>query len=111
MRSSADRSCIGIKKSKPSHNVEGLSEKELRRRHRFEKPVGWAYKKRHRKELSAEEVAAIVSATRKPYHLYDDVAKQFRVSSQLVSRLAKESERQPEKLEALHRRMKLDEDK
>ena len=65
-RSSADRSCIGIKKSRPSHNVEGLPEKELRRRHRLETPVRWAYKKRHRKDLSADEVEEIVAASKEP---------------------------------------------
>ena len=50
-------------------------------------------------------MVAIVAATRKPYHMYNDVAKQFRVTSKLVGKLVFESKHEPEKIEML-RRMK-----
>ena len=47
----------------PKHNVEGVTEKELRLRGIQDKAsVKW-YKKRHRKDLTPDEVVAIVSAT------------------------------------------------
>ena len=54
------RSRLGLKYSKPTCNVEGLSEKELKRRRCLDTPVGSAYKKRHRKELSSATRDAVV---------------------------------------------------
>ena len=57
----------------------------------------WAgkLKKRHVKDLSLDEIDAIVSATKQPYRLQKDIAQQFRVSALLVSGLAREAERNP----------------
>ena len=56
------------------------------------------YKKRHRKDLTVDEVEALVAATKQPFRLHRDVAQQFRVSTNLVSCLVLEAERKPEKL-------------
>ena len=57
--------------------------------------MGAKYKKRHRKELSPEEIEAIVACTKEPYRLYKDIAQQFKISSDLVCRLVNESKMQP----------------
>ena len=56
------------------------------------------YKKRHRKDLTADEVEALVAATKQPFRLHRDVAQQFRVTTNLVSCLVVEAEKKPEKL-------------
>ena len=76
-----------------------------------ETPAGHHYKKRRRRTLSPDEVAEIVAATKEPYRMHADVARQYRVSSQLVGTLVRESVRQPEKLEAQRQRVRLDEDR
>ena len=48
--------------------------------------------------MTADEIEAIVEATNKPYRQLKDVALQYRVSSDLVSRLVKEAEKRSEKL-------------
>ena len=77
--------------SKRSHNAEGVPEKELRRRARQDKAICCRFKKRHRKDLSSDEVAELLLATQKPYRLQKDIAKQFHVPAILVSRLVKEA--------------------
>ena len=64
----------------------------------------WAgkLKKRHVKDLSLDEIDLIVSATKEPYRLHKDIAQQFRVSALLVSGLAREAEKNPQKQK--HRR-------
>ena len=62
------------------------------------------FKKRHRKDLSSTEVAELVRATKEPYRLHKDIAKEFQVPVSLVSRFAKESVREPEKLDQLRQR-------
>ena len=56
------------------------------------------FKKRHLKDLSEEEVDAIVAHSLKPGWLKKDIAKKFRVSDMLVSRICKEAEEEPEKV-------------
>lgn len=60
---------------KPEHKPEGLSEKDLRTE--FKKDQVWhpKFKKRHRKDLSTEELEAIIEATKSPYRLQKDVAQ------------------------------------
>ena len=105
------RSRRGQKKSKPTDNAEGLKEKDLRRRRDQDTVASCKYKKRHRKDLTAEEIEQIVEATKVPFRLYKDIAKQFKVSIIQVNNLVKESKQQPEKLEAKRQRAKLDEER
>ena len=60
-------------------------------------------KKRHRKDLSADEIEAIVRATQEPYRLQKDVAQEFQVTARLVHGLVRESQKKPEKLEQQRR--------
>ena len=55
-----------------------------------------------------EEVEAIIKAAKEPYRLHKDIAQKFRVSSQLVGGLVRDSVKCPEKLAALHQRVKDD---
>ena len=64
-------------------------------------------KKRHRKDLTADEIEAIVIATRQPFCLLKDVALRFREPVTLVGRLVSEAEKKPEKQTALRERLKL----
>ena len=75
--------------------MEGLSEATLKQRVKKDKALCCRYKKRHRKDLTADEVEAIVAATKEPYRLHKDIAQQFHVSAILVGRLAKEAARKP----------------
>ena len=91
------RSKSGHKKSSWHHNLEERSEGDLKRQTFLDKAPCKYYKKRHRKDLTADEVDAIVAAAGQPYRLQRDVAQQFRVTTNLVSRLVVEAERKPEK--------------
>lgn len=79
-------------------NPEGLLEKELRERERTDTMPGHKYKKRHRKELEAEEIEDIVHKYQVQHLTQVETAKQHRISPSLVSRLVEESKKQPEKL-------------
>ena len=65
----------GLKLSRPADNVEGLPEKELRRRRNLDTAAGKNYRKRHRKELTVEEVVEIVASTKEPHRLNKEIAK------------------------------------
>ena len=84
------------KKSTAAHNVERRTEKDLKQQGDRDKGMGTKLRKRHRRELSADEIADIVAATRKPYHKIKDVALQHRVTPSLVGRLVKDVEKDPE---------------
>ena len=49
------------------------------------------YKKRHRKDLMAEEIRVIVEATNEPYLTQRDVALRYRITTTLVSDLVREA--------------------
>ena len=98
------RSRKNLKKSKPSHNMEGRTEKELHQQAHYEKGPNNKLKKRQRRDLEPDEIEAIVAATKKPFHRYKDVAEQFRISLQLVSILVQESKKNPEKVQQLRSR-------
>ena len=68
-------------------------------------------KKRHRKDLSIEEIEEIVDAAKEPFRYHKDIAQKFRVPAQLVSTLVRESQKKPENLEARRDREHLDERK
>ena len=59
--------------------------------------------------MTISEIEAIVAATKEPFRLQKDVAQTFRVSAQLVSVLAREAIKKPEKLEARREREQLHE--
>lgn len=65
----------GLKRSKPEHNAEGRTERDLREQAHQEKGASSKLKKRHRKNLSAQEIEAIVAATREPFGTQQTVAK------------------------------------
>ena len=54
----------GTKRSNSSHNIEGRTEDDLRKQRHYEKAPSRKFKKRHRKDLSLEEVEEIVNATK-----------------------------------------------
>ena len=68
-------------------------------------------KKRLRKDLSVDEIEAIVAATREPFTHQKDVAQRFRVTSALVGRLVREIEKKPEVVEELRNCVKLVQEK
>ena len=67
------------------------------------------FKKRHRKDLTAEEIESIVADTEKPFKLIKDVALEYKISPQLVGVLIRESKNGSGKLEALRERMRVQE--
>ena len=83
----------GHKRSKPEHNNDGRSEAELKRLSLEEKAPCRNFKKRHLKDLSEAEVDEIVTTSMKPGWLKKDIAKKFRVSDMLISRICKEAEK------------------
>ena len=64
----------GLKLSKPAHNLEGVSEKELKQMRDADRVWACQLKKRHRKDLSVEEVQAIVAQSKLPFRHHKDVA-------------------------------------
>ena len=67
------------------------------------------YKKRHLKNLTDEEVEEIIAASKKPGWFRTDIAQKYRVPVNLVNKLCKEAEQQPEKIDARRRREQLQE--
>ena len=89
------------KKSKAIHNIEQRSEKDLKQQGDRDKGMGTKLRKRHRRELSADEIADIVAATKKPYCQIKDVALQHRVTPGLVGRLVKDAEKNSQMIQQL----------
>ena len=67
----------GLKYSKKHHNPEGQTENDLRIEASKEKAMCRKYKKRHRKDLTPEEIEAIVAAAKVPNKLHKDIAQEF----------------------------------
>ena len=67
----------------------------------LEKPAKRKYKKRPRCQLASADIEEIVQAYDKGDQTQADVARQFRVTPRLVSRLFTEAEKKPEKLREL----------
>jgi len=88
----------GLKHSTRASNPEGLLEKEIRARQLRDEPAGCRYKKRKRKELSFLEMQEIVHCYLHRHHTQSDIARLYRISHTLVSRLVIESKRWPGKL-------------
>ena len=68
------RSRIGEKRSKPEHNLENLSESDLRKQRVEDQVWSCKFKKRKRRDLTVAEIEGIVSACKEPYRLHKDVA-------------------------------------
>ena len=49
--------------------------------------------------MTSEEISQVLAATREPYRLHKDIARQFQIPASLVGRLVKEAELKPEKLQ------------
>ena len=77
----------GLKYSTRASNSEGMLEKELRARELLDEPAGWRYRKRKRKELSFMEMQEIVHCYMHRHHTQSDIARLYRISHNLVSRL------------------------
>ena len=65
----------GHKWSKKQHNAEGLTEGSLNIQSKKDKAMCRKYKKRHRKDLTPEEIEAIVAAANVPFRLHKDIAQ------------------------------------
>ena len=94
------RSRKGLKRSKASHNAEGMKEQELRLLRKKERAPCGRFKKRHLKDLREDEVDEIISMSKQPGWLQKDIAQKYCVPRQLVGSLCKESEVRPEKMAA-----------
>lgn len=57
----------GVKRSKPSNNIEGRAESDLRKQAQMDQVHCKKYKKRHRKDLTASEIERIIEATKQPF--------------------------------------------
>ena len=77
----------GLKYLTRASNSEGMLEKELRARELLDQPAGWRYRKRKRKEFSFLEMQEIVHCYLHRHHTQSDIARLYRISHTLVSRL------------------------
>ena len=64
----------GIRLSKPDHNGEGVTEGKLKLMRDKDRVWTCKLKKRHRKDLSIEEIEAIAADSRKSYVYHKDIA-------------------------------------
>ena len=69
-----ERSRLGQKRSKPSHNAEGCTEAQLRQLSELERAPCRKFKKRCRKDLNSKEIAEIIAAAKEPFRLHKDIA-------------------------------------
>ena len=74
-------------------------ERDLRKQYIDELAPNRKFKKRHKKDLSPEEISTIVATTKQPFRLYKDVAKQFRISQKLLCDLVYEAKKKPERIQ------------
>ena len=93
------------------HNAEGETEEKLKQQRVRDRVWSSKLKKRRRKDLSIEEVEAIVAAAEEPFKHHKDISQQFRVSARLVSGLVQDSIKNPKKLNAYREKETLDERK
>ena len=77
-----------------------MPEGELKKWRSEDKALCRHYKKRHRKDLTPDEIDEIIRVASEPFALHRDIAQRFHVPAQLVSGLVRDSKRRPEKLEA-----------
>ena len=78
---------LGLKKSTRDSNPEGLLEREIRTRIIRDETPSRCYKKRKLTELTSKEIDEIISCYLTQPLTQDEVARKFRVSPPLVSKL------------------------
>ena len=93
-----ERSRFGQIMSKRVDNPEGLLEKEIKERERNEIVPCFAYKKRKLNDLSSKEVEDIINCYLTEPLTQDEVARKFRVTPLLISKLYRWHKDKPEKL-------------
>ena len=91
---------LSTKKSNP----EGLLELQIKARGQTQAGVTSKFKKRHLKDLSAPAREAIVKMYFHDHVLQKDIAKYYKVSAVLVSKLIKEAQEDPEKIKRLRKK-------
>ena len=101
----------GHKLSKAAHNEEGMPESKLKQLRVADKVWTCKLKKRHRKDLSVEEIQAIVRESEEPFRYHKDIAQKFRIPARLVGALVQESQKKPEKLQSQFHKELLEERK
>ena len=87
--------------SSRNDNPEGLLELEIKNRARSQAGVTAKYKKRHLKQIPPAVRDKIVSMYLDHHVFQKDIAKVFKISAAMVSRLVKEAQENPEKNENL----------
>ena len=97
---------MGHARSKPEHNPEGLSEAQLKRWRQSERGLASKCKKRHKKELPSTIRTEIVRLYTEEHIHQHEIAKLYKISKILVSRLVIEATQQPEKQQKLIRKEK-----
>ena len=65
----------------------------------MDKALCQKYKRRHRKDLTPDEIDDIIRRTYEPFTMYRDIAQRFHITERLIGDLVKESKKRPEKLE------------
>lgn len=88
-----------MKLSKRNHNPYGLREYELKALAAAEMSPGPKYKKRLRKDLSHRELTTIVEMSKQKFWHDHEIARKFRISDMLVSRVVNDALKRPEKIE------------
>ena len=78
------RTKVGKKRSKAAHNAEGVEEAELKKWRIEDKGLCRKYKKRHRKDLTPEEIDEIIRVASEPFALHKVIAQRFHITQQLV---------------------------
>ena len=91
------RSRTGLCPSRPSHNVEQLTEARLRERRLQEVELCRQYRPRRRRLLSLEEQQEIADSFLVELRSQKEIAHKFRVTRQLVRDLVAEARKHPEK--------------
>ena len=82
--------------SKPSSNVEGLTETQIRQKALRETPPGNYYRARRKKELSLTEQEEIINKYLATNMTQKEVAGHYRVTEQLVRDLVTEYKKRPD---------------
>ena len=81
----------GMLYSTRKKNPDGLSEKEEKARSLPLKEPTTRFRKRHLKELTEDEEEEIAKLYLHEFHAAKDIARQFKITPQLVGRIAKKA--------------------
>jgi transposase-like protein len=82
-------------------NQEGLLESQIKSRKQLNAGITKSFKKRHMKELPISTREAIVKMYLDDHVFQSDIAKYYKISASLVSKLVVEAQRNPERNLAL----------